>query len=162
MQPFSWSKAELLQSRASEHAKVDKRYSLDNEHFDFSSPKEVFWALDGHGLLKENATYFSADFALVEPDCLDIDEFLGSLEARYLVQFEPIGPLCFTDVDEVARTARRRAIDNWIEEYLFVGRQWCMVGVSQQLVVSRTDIPSQSNKSASSNAAGTYPASFNA
>lgn len=162
MKPFSWSKPELLQSRASEHAKVEKRYSLDNEHFDFSSPKEVFWALDGQGLLKENATYFSADFALVEPDCLDIDEFLGSLEARYLEQFEPVGPLCFTDVDEVARTALRRAIDNWIEEHLFVGRQWCMVGVSQKLVVSRTDIPSQSNNSASSNAAGTYPASFNA
>ena len=162
MQPFSWSKPELLQSRASEHAKVEKRYSLDNEHFDFSSPKEVFWTLDGHGLLKENANYFSADFALVEPDCLDIDEFLGSLEVRYLEQFEPVVPLCFTDVDEVARIALRGAIDNWIEEYLFVERQWCMVGVSQQLVVSRSDIPSQRNKIASSNAQGTYPASFNA
>lgn len=146
MQPFSWSEAELRVSKPSDLARTEKRYSLDNENFDFNLPLEIFWALDEYGLFRAGATYYAADFALVEPDCFDTDEFLGTLTDRYLEKFEPTGPVCFNDVDATARTALRRAIDVWVGEYAFVGQQWCIVGESYQLTVSQAEIPDRISK----------------
>ena len=142
MQPFNWSEAELLKSVPSDHTQVEKRYSLNNEDFEFTSPLEVFWVLDEHGLLRDGATYYVADFALVEPDCFErVDEFLETLEMRYFEKFENVDHVYFTDADEVAKLALKRAIAAWTEEHIFVGHQWCMIGQSQQLAVSRTDLP---------------------
>ena len=68
MKPLTWSETELLQSKASNHDKTERRYSLDNENFDYDSPLEIFWVLEGQKLLEEGAAYFTADFALVEPN----------------------------------------------------------------------------------------------
>lgn len=154
MQPFSWSEAELLKSVPSDHTQTEKRYSLNNEDFGFTSPLEVFWVLDGHGLLREGATYYAADFAKVEPDCFDqVEDFLETLEMRYLEKFENAEHLYFTDADEVAKLALKRAIAGWIDEHIFVEHQWCMVGQSQQLAVSRTDLPHDGMKDTSLRAA---------
>lgn len=140
MQPFSWSKAELLASTPRDHTHTEKRYSLNNEDFEFDSPLEVFGALDEQGLLREGAHYYAGDFSKVEPDCFDIDELLEAMETQYFEKFEPSWIVSFTDVDEAARTGLRRAIDSWVEEHVFVGSHWCLVGTSQQLLVAETDL----------------------
>ena len=71
MQPFSWSEAEVLQSKADDHQKVERRYSLDNENFEYLAPLEILWALDDHRQLVEGSTYYAADFALLEPECFE-------------------------------------------------------------------------------------------
>lgn len=142
MKPLTWSETELLQSKTSDHDKTERRYSLDNENFDYHSPLEIFWVLDGQQLLREGAAYFAGDFALVEPECFDqIDEFLEGLELRFFERFEKARSVYFKDVDAVARQALQRAIEGWITQHVFVERQWCMVGKSEQLEVTKNDLP---------------------
>lgn len=141
MQPFSWSEAELLQSKTSDHARTRRRYSLDNESFDFQSLPDLFGALDAQGLLKEGALYYLADFALVEPECFNqVDELLNVLEMGHLEKFEPT-QVYFTGADVAARMALQRAVEGWINEYIFVEHHWCLIGKSQQLAVALSDIP---------------------
>jgi hypothetical protein len=141
MQPFSWSEAELQQSKTSDHAKTQRRYSLDNENFDFHSLQDLLGALGARGLLTEGAIYYAADFALVEPDCFEnVDEFLQSLEMRHLEKFDPT-QVYFTSADDVARAALQRAVAAWINEFIYVEHHWCLVGESQRQVVTRSDIP---------------------
>ncbi len=141
MQPFSWSEAEMLQSRTSDHAKTQRRYSLDNESFDFHSLPDLFGTLDAQGLLKEGALYYVADFALVEPECFDqVDELLKVLEMGHLEKFEP-KQVYFTSADVAAKMALQRAVEGWINEYIFVEHHWCLIGESQQLAVALSDIP---------------------
>ena len=142
MKPLTWSETELLQSKASDHDKTERRYSLDNENFDYHSPLEIFWVLDGQKLLREGAAYFAGDYALVEPECFNqIDEFLEGLELRFFERFENARSVNFKDVDAVARQALQRAIDGWITQHVCVERQWCMVGKSEQLEVTKNDLP---------------------
>ena len=110
MQPFSWSEAELLQSEPSDHSKTQRRYSLDNESFDYHSLSDLFGALDAQGLLKEGVLYYVADFALVEPECFNqVDEILNVLEMGHLEKFEPT-QVYFTGADVAARMAVQRAV----------------------------------------------------
>jgi len=141
MQPFSWSETELLQSKPSDHAKTRRRYSLDNESFDFHSLPDLFGALDAQGLLKEGALYYVADLALVEPECFNqVDELLNVLEMGHLEKFEPT-QVYFTSADVAARMALQRVVEGWINEYIFVEHHWCLIGKSQQLAVALSDIP---------------------
>lgn len=141
MQPFSWSKAELLESKNSDHDKTQRRYSLNNEDFEYHSLLELFWALDDQGLLREGAIYYAADFGLVEPDCFEnVDEVLQLLETRHLENFDPM-QVYFTSADEVARMALKRAIGSWINEQIYVEHHWCLMGKSQQITVTPSDIP---------------------
>lgn len=141
MQPFSWSKDELLQSKTSDHAKAQQRYSLDNDNFDYYSLAELFQALEGQGLMREGAIYYVANFALVEPDCFeDVDEVLQLLEMQHLAKFDPT-QVYFTSADQVARMALKRAIAGWINEHIYVEHHWCLLGKSQQLAVTESDIP---------------------
>jgi hypothetical protein len=142
MLPFSWPEAELLKSVPSSHGRTEKRYSLDNEDFEFTSLIEVFWVLEDHGLLREGATYYAANFAKVEPDCFDrVDDFLEGLEVRYVEKFGVVDYPCFTAVDDAAKLDLKRVVTGWIEEHVIVPHQWCMVGDSQKLSVSKEDIP---------------------
>lgn len=142
MQPFSWSPTELLQSRVADHFKTQRRYSLDNQNFDYHSPLEVFWILNERKGLIEGATYYAADYALVIPECFDqIDEFLAGLEMRFFEKFEHATQVYFKDVDARAKTMLQRAVEGWIEEYVYVEHQWCMVGKAESLTVSEDDLP---------------------
>lgn len=159
MKPLTWSETELLQSKASDHDKTERRYSLDNENFDYHSPLEIFWVLDGQKLLTEGAAYFAADFALVEPECFDqVEEFLQRLELRFFEKFENAYNVDFKDVDAVAKAALQRAIDGWITQHVHVERQWCMVGKSEQLEVTKNDLPHQSQQVPISVPPGAKPA----
>lgn len=141
MHPFSWSEAELLQSKPSDHTKTQRRYSLDNESFEFLSLPELFGALDAQGLLKEGAVYYVADFALVEPECFNqVDDLLNVLEMGHLEKFEPT-QVYFQSADGAARIALQCAVEGWINEYIFVEHQWCLIGKSQQLAVALSDTP---------------------
>lgn len=141
MQPFSWSEAELLQGKTSDHDKTQRRYSLNNEDFEYHCLLDLFLALDAQGLLIEGAIYYAGDFALVEPDCFeDVDEVLQLLEIRHLEKFDPT-QVYFTSADEVARMTLKRAIAGWINEQIYVEHHWCLVGKSQQMTVTQSDIP---------------------
>lgn len=136
MQPFSWSDAELLQSTAGNRQRVERRYSLDNENFDFRSPLEILWAMDEHLQLAPGAKYYSADFALIEPECFDqVDEFLKGLEMRFLEKFEHANNVYFKDADTTAKAALKRAVEAWIAEYIYVEPQWCMVDQSDCVTI---------------------------
>ena len=144
MKPHTWSETELLQSKTSDHDQTKRRYSLDNENFDYDSPLEIFWVLDGQKLLKEGAAYFAGDFALVEPECFDqVDEFLQELELRFFEKFENAQFVDFKGVDAVAKAALLRIIDGWITQHVYVEPQWCIVGKSEQLEVTKSDLPQQ-------------------
>ena len=147
MQPFNWSDAELRQSTPTDHDKVRRRYSLDNENFDFHSQQEIFWKLQEQERFEEGLVYFAADFALVEPDCFEqVDEFLDDLEMQYFEKSEEARQVYFKDADETARTALRLAVATWISDHIYVGHQWRQVGNTKRLKVLKTDIPSQLQK----------------
>ena len=108
MQPFNWSDAELQQSTPTDHDKVRRRYSLDNENFDFHSPQEIFWKLEEQERFEEGLVYFAADFALVQPDCFEqVDEFLDDLEMQYFEKSEEARQVYFKDADETETPAMR-------------------------------------------------------
>lgn len=142
MLPFSWSESELMNSTPSDHSKIETRYSLDGEDFEFTSVLEVFWVLEDHGLLREGATYYAADFARVEFDCFDrVDDFLEGLELRYVEKFGDVEYPEFVTVDDDAKLKLKRLVAAWISEHVDVLREWCMVGKSRTLSVSKEDIP---------------------
>ena len=143
MQPFSWSEAEVLQSKADDHQKVERRYSLDNENFEYRAPLEILWALDDNSQRVEGATYYAADFALVEPECFDqVDEFLAKLGERFLEKYEHAQQVCFDDVDDSAKLALLRAVEGWIAEHVFVEPQWLRVGEATCLTVPTAELAS--------------------
>ncbi|MES2191279.1 MAG: hypothetical protein V4454_14245 [Pseudomonadota bacterium] len=136
MQLFSWSDSESLQSTAGNHPRVEKRYSLDNENFDFHSPLEILCAMDEYLQLVPGAKYYSADFALIEPECFDqVDEFLNGLEMRFFEKFEHAKNVYFKDADTTAKTALKIAVEAWIAEYIYVEPQWCMVDQSDCVTI---------------------------
>lgn len=142
MLPFSWSEDELARSKPGDHAKTETRYSLNDEDFEFTSLLEVFWVLDDHGLLREGAPYHAADFARVEFDCFDrVDDFLEGLELRYVEKFGDVDYPCFTAVDDAAKLVLKRVMAGWTDEHVIVPLQWCMLGKSRKLTVSKQDIP---------------------
>lgn len=141
MQPFSWSVAEMLEGKISDHEKIERRYSLNNEDFDFQDLHELFWVLEDQGLLREGATYYAADFALVQPDCFEeVDEFLDMRQTEQLTKSNP-NFAYFKCADEKAKTALRLAIAEWIHEFVFVEQHWCLVGKSEKLAITLSDIP---------------------
>ena len=99
----------------------------------------------------QRATYYAADFALVEPECFDqVDEFLAKLGERFLEKYEHAQQVYFDDVDDSAKLALQRAVEGWIAEHVFIEPQWLRIGETACLTVPTADLASGSAKTLSS------------
>jgi hypothetical protein len=102
-------------------------------------------ALDDNGQRTEGATYYAADFALVEPECFDqVKEFLAGLDEQFFQKYPNATQTDFQDVDERAMLALQGVVENWIVEYVHVQPQWLKVGESVRLTVPGTEASTDS------------------